>query len=333
MRVALDAMGTDNAPRAELAGVEMALAEMPELEVALVGRPEIVRSVGNLAPGRLEVVPAPEVVGMNEQPYDVVKRKRASSMAVCMSMLKEGKVSAVVSAGNTGAVMAFAVTTLGVVPGVHRPTLAVLFPTIKGGGTLILDVGANVDTKPNQLLQFAVMGATAASYLFRKASPTVGLINIGHEDSKGNEQAQSAFKLLRDSELNFIGNVEGNNLMKGTVDVAVCDGFVGNVLLKYGEGLGEVLKDMLREYLESKTEYRLRRWISRPVLSEFLGRMNYEEHGGALMLGVQGAVVVAHGRSTPHAIMNALRSAVQAANDNLSEHIRQAFCAQEQPAT
>jgi glycerol-3-phosphate acyltransferase PlsX len=212
-----------------------------------------------------------------------------------------------------------------VIPGVHRPTLGVLFPTVKGGGTLILDVGANVDVKPHQLLQFGIMGATAGSYIFRKANPTVGLINIGREDSKGNEVAFEAHRLLKASELNFIGNVEGNDLMQGTVDVAVCDGFVGNVLMKYGEGLGEVLKEMLHEYLESKTEYRLRRWFSKPVLSEFLGRMNYEEHGGSLMLGVQGAVVVAHGRSTPRAIMNALHLAGEAAQVSLCDHIRQAF--------
>jgi len=189
----------------------------------------------------------------------------------------------VVSAGNTGAVMAFALTTAGPIPGVHRPTLAVLFPTVKGS-TIVLDVGANVDVKPHQLLQFGLMGATAASYLFRKANPSVGLLNIGREDSKGNENAASAYQLFKESELNFAGNVEGNDIMHGSVDVVVCDGFVGNVLLKYGEGLAEVLSAMLDDYLESKSEYRLRRWFSKPVLHEFIGRMDYQEHGGALML-------------------------------------------------
>ncbi len=324
-------MGTDQAPVAELLGAEMALDKQRDLELVLVGRPDIISVQGNRHHDRFELVAAEETVGMHEAPFEVVKRKRNSSMAVCLNLLKQGRVDAVVSAGNTGAIMAFAVTTLGVVPGVHRPTLGVVFPTVKGGGTLVLDVGANVDCKPNQLLQFAIMGSTAVSYLSRKASPTVGLINIGHESSKGNELALATHELLRNSELNFIGNVEGTDLMKGTVDVAVCDGFVGNVLLKYGEGLGDVLKDMLHEYLESKTEYRLRRWLSKPVLAEFLGRMNYEERGGALMLGVQGAVVVAHGRSSPRAMMNALLFADQAARDNLSEHIRQAFAERKAP--
>ena len=327
MRVALDAMGSDNAPRVELQGVALALDETPDLSVVLVGKPGIIADRAERFSGRLEVVSADEVVGMHESPYEVVKRKRNSSMAVCMDLLKQKKVDAVVSAGNTGAVMAFALTTLGVVPGVHRPALAVLFPTLKGS-TLLVDVGANVDTKPLQLLQFGVMASTAASYLFRKASPTVGLLNIGHEESKGNEHALSAHRLFKESELNFVGNVEGNDLLKGVVDVLVCDGFVGNALLKYGESLAEAVAGMLDEYLESESKnslYRLRRWLSKPVLHEFINRMDYQEHGGALMLGVMGTVVVAHGRSTPRAIMNALRSASRAATDNLSEHIRRRF--------
>ena len=318
-------MGSDNAPSAELEGIALALEELKDLEVVLVGKPGIVDAeTMDGYSGRLELVPAAEVVGMNESPYEVVKRKRNSSMAVCMDLLKQGKVSGVVSAGNTGAVMAFALTILGVVPGVHRPTLGALFPTIKGS-TLVLDIGANVDTKPLQLLQFGIMGTTAASYLFKKANPSVGLLNIGHEDSKGNELTFNAYQLFKQSEMNFVGNVEGNAILKGAVDVVVCDGFVGNALLKYAEGLAEVLTGMLEEYLESESKYRMRRWLSKPVLREFIERMDYQEHGGSLMLGVLGTVVVGHGRSTPRAIKNALRSAATAAEDNLAEHIRHRF--------
>jgi glycerol-3-phosphate acyltransferase PlsX len=325
MKIALDAMGSDNAPASELAGIALALEELKDLEVVLVGKPGIVDAeTMDGYSGRLELVPAAEVVGMNESPYEVVKRKRNSSMAVCMDLLKQGKVSGVVSAGNTGAVMAFALTILGVVPGVHRPTLGALFPTIKGS-TLVLDIGANVDTKPLQLLQFGIMGTTAASYLFKKANPSVGLLNIGHEDSKGNELTFNAYQLFKQSEMNFVGNVEGNAILKGAVDVVVCDGFVGNALLKYAEGLAEVLTGMLAEYLESESKYRMRRWLSKPVLREFIERMDYQEHGGSLMLGVLGTVVVGHGRSTPRAIKNALRSAATAAEDNLAEHIRHRF--------
>jgi glycerol-3-phosphate acyltransferase PlsX len=321
-------MGSDNAPASELAGIALALEELKDLEVVLVGKPGIIDAETMKGySGRLELVPAAEVVGMNESPYEVIKRKRNSSMAVCMELLKQGKVSGVVSAGNTGAVMAFAMTILGVVPGVYRPTLGALFPTIKGS-TLVLDIGANVDTKPLQLLQFGIMGTTAASYLFKKANPSVGLLNIGHEDSKGNELTFNAYQLFKQSEMNFVGNVEGNAILKGTVDVVVCDGFVGNALLKYAEGLAEVLSGLLEQYLEPDSEHRTRRWrrwLSKPVLREFIERMDYQEHGGSLMLGVLGAVVVGHGRSTPRAIKNALLSAATAAQDTLSEHIRHRF--------
>jgi len=327
MRIALDAMGTDNAPAAELEGIALALEEWKDLEVVLVGKPGIIdaETVKGYS-GRLELVPAGDVVGMHESPNEVVKRKRNSSIAVCMDLLRQGNVSGVVSAGNTGAIMAFALTTLGVVPGVHRPTLGAFFPTIKGS-TLVLDIGANVDTKPLQLLQFGMMGTTAASYLFKKANPSVGLLNIGQEDSKGNELTFNAYQLFKQHDMNFIGNVEGNAILKGTVDVVVCDGFVGNALLKYAEGLAEVLTGLLEEYLESESKYRMRRWLSKPVLREFIERMDYQEHGGALMLGVLGTVVVGHGRSSPRAIMNALRSAATAAEDNLAEHIRHRFAA------
>ncbi|MBN2537334.1 phosphate acyltransferase PlsX [candidate division WOR-3 bacterium] len=326
MRVALDAMGSDSAPRAELEGVAQALEADDSLEVTLVGREDIAPESAGPFGGRLEFVPAADVVGMHESPTDALKRKSGSSIAAAMRLLAEGRADAVVSAGNTGAVMAFAVTTIGVVAGVHRPTLGILFPNIRGS-TLVLDVGANVDCKPRQLFQFGLMGATAASHLFHKANPTVGLLNIGREDAKGNELTLAAHGLLKSSALNFVGNVEGNDILKGTVDVAVCDGFVGNVLLKYAEGLAEVVAGMLDGYLESESKYRLRRWLSKPVLHEFIGRMDYQEHGGALMLGVKGPVVVAHGRSTARAIKNALRTACQAARDNLAGHIARRFTA------
>ncbi len=322
-------MGSDNAPRAELEAATLALKELPDMTLSIVGRQEMIDETKDRYADRVELIPAPEVVGMHEPAPEAIKKKRSSSIAVCMELHRQGKVDAVVSAGNTGAVMAFALNLLGSIPGVHRPTIAVLFPRIKGN-TLVLDVGANVSPKPHQLLQFAIMGATAASYLFRKANPSVGLLNIGEEEIKGNELTASTYHLLKESELNFIGNVEGNDLLTGKVDVVVCDGFVGNVLLKYGEGLAEILRQILQEYYESESKYRLRRWFSKPVLEEFIGRMDYQEHGGALMLGVQGNVVVAHGRSTPQALKNAIRTAYQAIRDNLSQHIAQAFSNREE---
>ncbi len=319
-------MGSDKAPQAEMEGVALALEERPELKVALVGKQAIIDTARDHYSGRLELIAAKDVVGMHESPAEAVKRKRDSSIAVCMKLLKESKVDGVVSAGNTGAIMAFALTIIGPIPGVHRPTLAILFPNVKGN-TMVLDVGANVETKPRQLFQFGIMGTTAASYIFRKANPSVGLLNVGREDTKGNELTLNAYRLFKESELNFIGNVEGNDILNGTVDVVVCDGFVGNAILKYAEGLAEVVAGMLDGYLESESKYRLRRWFSRPVLREFIDRMDYQEHGGALMLGVQGPVVVAHGRSSARAIMNAIRTACEASENKLAEHIHNRFAA------
>lgn len=317
-------MGSDSAPRAELEGIALALADDPTLEIALVGQPQLLESLLPSFPDRLELVPADDAVGMHESPTDAIRRKRRSSIAVCMQLLKDRQVDGVVSAGNTGAVMAFSVTSIGVIEGVHRPTLSVMFPNIHGS-TLVLDIGANVDAKPRQLLQFGIMGSTAAGFLLQKANPKIGLLSIGRESSKGNETTLEAHRLFKGSELNFVGNVEGNDILKGTVDVIICDGFVGNILLKYAEGLAEVLSGMLDEYLESESKYRIRRWISKPVLHEFIGRMDYQEYGGALMLGVRAPVVVAHGRSTSRAIKNALRSACQAARDDIVNHISRRF--------
>lgn len=317
-------MGSDSAPRAELEGVALALEDDPSLEIALVGQPQILEDLLAAFPDRLELVPADDVVGMHESPANAIRRKRRSSIAVCLQLLKEQKVDGVVSAGNTGAVMAFSMTSIGVIEGVHRPTLGIMFPNVRGS-TLILDVGANVDPKPHQLLQFGIMGSTAAGFMLHKANPKVGLLSIGRESSKGTETTVEAHRLMKTSELNFVGNVEGNDILMGTVDVVVCDGFVGNVLIKYTEGLAEVLSGMLDDYLESESRYRIRRWLSKPVLHEFIDRMDYQEHGGALMLGLRAPVVAAHGRSTSRAIKNALRSVRQAVHDDITGHIIRRF--------
>jgi glycerol-3-phosphate acyltransferase PlsX len=220
--------------------------------------------------------------------------------------------------------MAFAMSILGTIPGIDRPALAAPFPTPKGN-TLMVDIGANVNTKPINLYQFAVMGSIAASYIFKKANPTVGLLNIGKEEKKGTEATQTAFKLLSESELNFIGNIEGQDVLRGSCDVIVSDGFVGNVILKFGEGMSEIISEMLDEYLASESEYRLRRWFSKPVLSEFISRWNYEEHGGTLLLGVNGTIIIGHGRSTAKAMKNAIKTAISAVQGKTTEHIQEKF--------
>lgn len=332
MKIALDAMGSDNAPRTELEGALLALETDEKLQIALVGKEEILRDVQRDFPhGRVEFVPAPEIVGMHESPGEALKRKRDSSIARVMTLVKEGKAEAAVSAGNTGAVMAFSLVTLGTIPGVQRPTLAAFFPTQRGS-CLVVDVGANVDVRAQQLFQFGLMGAVAASYVLKKANPKVGLLNIGSEETKGTDTTREAYAMFRDSEVNFIGNIEGTDVFTGTADVIVCDGFVGNIVLKLSEGLGEVMTELLYEYLTTKSKYRWRRWFSKPVLHEFLGRMNYEEQGGGMLLGVRGPVVIGHGRSSPMAIKTAIESAAFSARENITGHITHRFAQYASPA-
>lgn len=318
-------MGSDNAPRTELEGALLALEANDDLEIALVGKEEILRGVQRDFPrGRVEVIPASEVVGMHEAPAEALKRKPDCSIARIMTLVKEGKADAAISAGNTGAVMAFALMTLGAIAQVQRPTLAAFFPTQRGS-CLVADVGANIEVRPQQLFQFGVMAAVAASYVLKKANPRVGLLNVGREENKGTETARETYKLFKESELNFIGNVEGTDVFVGSADVVVCDGFVGNVVLKLSEGFGEVVTELINEYLASESKYRLRRWFSKPVLHEFLGRMNYEEQGGGLLLGVNGAVVIGHGRSSAQALKSAIEQARFMASEEIAGHIRKRF--------
>jgi glycerol-3-phosphate acyltransferase PlsX len=317
-------MGSDNAPSVELEGMLLALEENLNLKVVMVGQEELLQGADEKFPERVEILPATDVVTMHESPRDALRNKRNSSISKSIELLKDNKVDGVVSAGNTGAVMAFTLSILENIPGVHRPTLATFFPTVKGTA-LVLDVGANVDTKPVNLLQFAIMGSIVASHILKKAKPTIGLLNIGKEPQKGNELTQSAYKLLETSGLNFLGNLEANDVFNGLADVIVCDGFVGNVMLKFGEGMVEVISETLREYLASETKYRMRRWLSKPVLNEFISRMDYEEQGGGMLLGIPGAVVCAHGRSRPKAIKNAINTAIFYTQEQIASHIREKF--------
>jgi glycerol-3-phosphate acyltransferase PlsX len=325
MRIALDAMGSDNAPEIELLGMAEALTEFPDLQISLFGKKEILDNHKfTVMDNRLEIINTDQVIGMHETPSEVLRTKQNSSIASAIKSLKDKKVDAVVSVGNTGAVMAYAMAFLSTISGIDRPALAAPFPTPKGH-TLMVDIGANVSAKPANLFQFAVMGSIAASYIFKKVNPTVGLLNIGKEEKKGTETNQASYKLLSESDINFIGNIEGQDILKGICDVIVCDGFVGNVILKFGEGMAEIFKEMLEEYLISESKYRLRRWFSKPVLGEFISRWSYEEYGGALLLGVKGTVIIGHGRSTPKALKNAIKTAISAVQGKTTEHIEEKF--------
>lgn len=321
MRIALDAMGSDNAPRPELDGMKLSLEDFNDLEIILVGQKSILRQYDLPANNRWEIFNAEQVVGMHESASSALKSKNNSSIAQAIKLLKENKASAVVSAGNTGAIMAFAMAILGTISGIDRPALAAIFPTLQGS-SLIIDIGANINVRPINLYQFSVMGTIVAGYLFNKPNPTVGLLNIGKEENKGTETVQSAYQLLNQSELNFIGNIEGQDIFKGNCDVIVCDGFVGNILLKFGEGFVESIKNVL-EVLGA--EYRIRTWLSKPLMGKFLDRLDYEEYGGALLLGINGTIIIGHGRSSAKALKNAIRTAYESVQKRISEHIAEKF--------
>jgi glycerol-3-phosphate acyltransferase PlsX len=319
VRVALDAMGSDAAPSSEVEGALGALADDSDLGVVLFGLREAIEPFKkkiNEARG-LVLVEVEQAIGMHEAPSDVLKTKTSSSIARGIDLLKRGEVDAFVSAGNTGAVMAFSLFTLGI----KRPALGASFP-IPGGHTFVLDVGANVEAKPVQLRNYAVMGRIVMEKIFRVPEPRVGLINVGHERGKGNQLTQEAYELLQQAPVRFIGNLEGSEVFRDKADVIVTDGFTGNVMLKVCEGMGEAVFSALRT---TGKKYRWRSWFSRKVFRDFIGGLNYEESGGAILLGVRGPVIISHGRSSAHAIQNALRLACFVVREGVVDAIKEEF--------
>lgn len=318
MKIALDAMGGDHAP-AEVVKGAMESAREHGIEVVLVGQQEAIKA--KLASYdqqslNLNIVNASQVVEMGDHPAMAIRQKRESSIVVGMNLLKEGKVSAFVSAGNSGAVMAAALLILGGVKEVERPAIGTVFPT-SSGKAFLLDVGANVDCKPVHLVQFAHMGSLYMERVFGIERPRIALLSNGEEETKGNQLVREAYKLLKMSNLNFIGNIEGKDIPKGVADVVVCDGFTGNVVVKVTEGLSEMLFDSLRQALTRQLHFKVAASILRPAFSDVRKRLDYTEYGGAPLLGVNGTVIIAHGRSDAKAIKNALRVAKQAVEQDV----------------
>ncbi|MEW6771479.1 MAG: phosphate acyltransferase PlsX [Bacillota bacterium] len=321
MQIAVDAMGGDYAPAEVIAGARLAVAEYG-VHVLLVGdEARIKAELRGEAGEKMTVVPASEVIGMEEQPVQAVRRKRDSSLVRAVQLVKEGRAAAMVSAGNTGAVMAAAILALGRIRGVDRPALMALMPNPQGV-TVLLDVGANVDVRPEHLVQFAIMGSAYASSVLKITVPRVGILSIGEEETKGNELTQSALPLLKKEPLNFIGNVEGRDVFNGRADVVVCDGFVGNVLLKAGEGLAQALEEMIRQEVSRSFPAKVALGTGFFFLKGVRRRLDYAEYGGAPLLGVNGVVVAAHGSSKARAIKNAVRVAVESVRNGLVETIR-----------
>ena len=327
--IALDAMGGDHAPRAEVEGAILAARELG-VKVVLVGIEEKVRQELNRHRHRgvaVEIVNATEVVTMQDSPSHAFRRKKDSSMHVATKLVRDGKADALVSAGNTGAVMTVARFVLGTLPSVDRPALAAAFPNMKEKVTVILDVGANVDSKPEQIVQFAVMGEIYYRTIWGTRRPRVAVLSIGEEEMKGNDLTREASNRLKQTSMNFTGNVEGRDVFRGDVDVIVCDGFIGNIALKISEGLVEHIGGMLKKAIKSSLTSQLGYALSKPAFDEFRKRTDYSEYGGAPLLGVRGVTIIGHGRSNPNAIKNAIRVASELVKARVNEKIDQELTA------
>jgi glycerol-3-phosphate acyltransferase PlsX len=321
--IALDAMGGDSAPRAEVEGAILAAREL-DVRVLLVGieatvRQELARQKARGLP--IDVVNATEIVTMKDSPSQAFRRKKDSSVHVAAKLVRSGQADGMVSAGNTGAVMTIARFILGTLPSVDRPALAAAMPTAKGTPVVLLDVGANVDSKPEQIEQFAVMGEIYYRTIFGTKRPRVGLLSIGEEEMKGNELTREASNLIKQTSVNFIGNVEGRDVYAGVVDVIVCDGFIGNIALKISEGLVEHVGGMLKKAIKSRLSSQLGYVLAKSAFDDFRKKTDYAEYGGAPLLGVRGTAVIGHGRSNGNAIKNAIRVAAGLCRSKANETI------------
>jgi glycerol-3-phosphate acyltransferase PlsX len=327
MKVVLDAMGGDHAPQVNIEGAVQTVQESDDIEVILVGDETAVRQElkgRKYRAGRISVVHASQVVEMHESPTAAIRKKRDSSIRVGLGLVKAGKADAFVSAGHSGAVMGTSLLLLGMSKGVDRPAIATLMPTLRDT-FILLDVGANVDCKPENLQQFALMGNIYCKLVLGREKPKVGLLSIGEEDVKGNELTKEAFKLIRQSSINFIGNIEGKDIFTGAADVVVCDGFTGNIALKISEGLAEAILKMLKREISNVTAGRIGYLMLKPAIRNFKKKTDYDEFGGAPLLGINGTSIISHGRSSAKAIRNALRVADDFARKRVYEAISDAI--------
>lgn len=329
MRIAVDAMGGDYAPSEIVAGAMQAALE-DGTEIMLVGDTEVLEKElsrwPQARPG-IHLVHAGEVIGMDDQPALALRRKKNSSIGVATSLVRDGEADALVSAGSTGAQMAAALLTLGRVSGIARPAIATILPAV-GGPVILLDVGANMDCRPQHLLQFAHMGSIYAEKIMAIENPRVGLLNVGMEVTKGNELTLVAYRLLQNADLNFTGNIEPRDIPVAKADVVVCDGFVGNSIIKFGEGLASAAFDMLSGEIHKHVLARLGAALMLPTLRSLAKKFDYSEYGGAPLLGVNGVSIVCHGSSKAQAIRNAIRVAGQCVENGFVLQLQQAFASQ-----
>ena len=330
MRVAIDAMGGDHAPGVEVEGAVNAAREFG-IPVTLVGDETRIRAELALHDSKgldIAVKHASEVVGMHDSPSDAIRKKKDSSIRVAFELVKNGDAEAVVSAGNSGATMAAGMFVLRRIKGIERPAIAQIFPTLKGK-TLVLDVGGNVDCKPVHLVHFAIMGSVYARSIMGIETPRIGLLSNGEEESKGNELTRETNSLLKDAPLEYAGYIEGRDIFAGAVDVVVCDGFVGNVVLKLSEGLSEAVGKMLKEEILKSFLPKVGFLLARPAFQRFMKKVDYAEYGGAPLLGIDGVGMICHGGSNTKAIKNAIRFAHEYAqrgvNQKMAEKLQESF--------
>jgi len=329
VRIAIDCMGGDHGLSVTIPASVSFLQHVPDARLILVGREdEVHKSLAraHLADAsRIEVRHASEVVTMDDPPAVALRGKRDSSMRIAIEAVKSGDAQACVSAGNTGALMAISRFVLKMLEGIDRPAIATQLPNLRGGGTTVLDLGANVDCEPQHLLQFGIMGAALVTVLEGKAHPSVGLLNIGEELIKGNETVKAAAELLRASTLDFRGNVEGNDIFEGTTDVVVCDGFVGNAVLKSSEGLARMLAGFIREEFTRSLFARAAALVSYPLLNRLRNRVDHRRYNGASLVGLRGIVIKSHGSADAYGFEFALRRAYDEAHNGLLERITEAL--------
>jgi glycerol-3-phosphate acyltransferase PlsX len=326
--IALDAMGSDKAPEPEIRGAILACRTL-QVRVHLIGPENILRRHLNMAlDGErlpIEIVHTDEFISMDEKAAHAVRTKRNSSMRLGLKLVKEKRVAGFFTAGNTGAGMATAKMVLGALPGVDRPALAIVMPTLAGSPSVVLDVGANTDCKPQNLEQFAVMGELYARSVLRVPRPRVGILSVGEEEGKGNDLTREATALVKKLPVNFIGNVEGRDIYSGSCDVIVCDGFVGNVALKTSEGMSRLVREMLKASLTQTVTAQVGALLSRKAFNAFRRRLDPSEYGGAPLLGVRGVCIIGHGSSNDRAIMNGIRVAAEFAQAGVNDRLEREF--------
>ncbi len=320
MRIGFDLMGSDGAPKTELSALEI-LKEEAINDIVAVGKGDyenVVRELG------FEFCLADEVVGMHEIPAVAVRQKKNSSLGILIKLLKEKKIDAIVSAGNTGAILGFSMFELGKLEGISRPGLAITFPT-ETGYSVMIDVGANIHPKMVDYINYGIMGSVFYEVVLRTEKPRVALLNIGTESVKGDEIRQKAYQALKQTDLNFIGNIEGGDIMKGYADVIVSDGFTGNVILKFSEGIVDILWKMLSETVDAVARRRFGKFLVKPAIKDLKAKFNYEEYGGGILLGINGVVIVCHGHSSARALKNAIGLARECITYNIVERIGEAL--------